>query len=275
MTKYDHTDFMPKDDSFNDAKEESSVVPEEVSEEQQIVEDDSEVVEEVATDISDPECGVVEGKVSTYTWARYISTFFLPILIPTYCMAIAMWITPLAVISENTRLGATIMVLVITALAPMTYLIAMVRLGRLRAPGSQPRIHRVVPAFVNFVCLLAAAFYLYKSMAPEWLFMMPAAGAVAVLAFFVVGFWVNLSSHTTAMGALTAFVFYLGRNNLTDLPITPWVLVIILLSGLVGSARVALGRHNPLQVGLGYTLGFAAAYLTLSLHVFNAQALPS
>lgn len=275
MTKYDHSEFMPKADKPEEAAGEA--VTGAADEQEQIAvsetetEQKSDETDAVANaNISDPERGVVVGAGLSLAWARYISAFFSPLLIPTYCMAIAMWITPLSAINENTRLGATLMILVLTAVAPLTYILAMARLGRIHSVDMRERSQRIGPCLVNIVCLLAAAFYLYKSMAPEWLFMMMVAGAVNALVFFGINFFTLLSGHTTAMGALTAYVCYIGKCGLLDMPVTIWVIVIVLLSGLVGSARMALQRHKALDVGLGYVVGFLVTYLVMNIHFVNA-----
>lgn len=43
--------------------------------------------------------------------ARYVSAVFSPLLIPTYAVAMAMWITPLNTTPENVRFMACVLVL--------------------------------------------------------------------------------------------------------------------------------------------------------------------
>ena len=63
--------------------------------------------------------------------AQIISDTFMPLLIPVYCMAIAMWITPLQVLPERTRIGATLGVAIITTAIPMALLLLLMRAGRI------------------------------------------------------------------------------------------------------------------------------------------------
>ena len=51
--------------------------------------------------------------------AQIVSDVFSPLLAPTYCMAMAMWITPLQILPESTRMGATLGVAIITGAIPL------------------------------------------------------------------------------------------------------------------------------------------------------------
>ena len=54
--------------------------------------------------------------------ARYVSAVFSPLLIPTYAVAMAMWITPLQALPERNRMIATLGVFVITGIIPSAFL---------------------------------------------------------------------------------------------------------------------------------------------------------
>ena len=60
----------------------------------------------------------------------------------------------------------------------------------------------------------------------------------------------------TAIGALCGFVFILGMKYLGD--VINLLPLLILVSGLVASARLYLKQHTPAQVYVGYIYGAAA-----------------
>lgn len=258
MPEYNHSDFMPKEDTTTQNHDPVTPTP-----------DKTEHKESVAN----PEVGVVTDNADNCAWARYVSAIFSPVIIPTYTIALALWITPLSHISENTRLMAALMVLVITALLPTAYIASMVRIGRRKSMDNATRTNRIVPCITFVICQLVAAYYLYYIYAPDWLVMILVAGAGSTLTFFVFNFFSYLSGHLCAMGGMTAVVFYLGRNELLDMAPTPWLIGVILLSGLIGSARIALDRHRFSEVSLGYIVGAVVTYIILNIHFFSTKVL--
>lgn len=62
--------------------------------------------------------------------------------------------------------------------------------------------------------------------------------------------------HMTAIGALCGFVFILGMKYLGD--VINLLPLLILVSGLVASARLYLKQHTPAQVYVGYIYGAVA-----------------
>ena len=74
--------------------------------------------------------------------------------------------------------------------------------------------------------------------------------------FSVITFRWKISMHMTAIGALCGFVFILGMKYLGD--VINLLPLLILVSGLVASARMNLKQHTPAQVYVGYIYGAAA-----------------
>lgn len=278
--KYNPEDYMPKTESEQNRAFETSTEILEVStsapsENSRTTDAEQSSTSPVRTPRTDPEIdGSDIDTEAPGTWARMVSAFFSPLLIPTYCVALAMWLTPLSHLSENTRLLATIVVLAITALIPTACMAALIRTGH--RPGFEyaNRSSRLIPALMFAICQVAGAFYLYYSYAPEWLVMIPVAGACTTIAFVAANFFVYLSGHTMAMASLCAVLIYLGRTGLSEVPLTFWLIVVVLLSGLVGGARLELKRHSPREIIIGYILGFVVTYAALCVHILDPRTKP-
>ncbi len=79
-----------------------------------------------------------------------------------------------------------------------------------------------------------------------------------IIALLLVSFKWKISIHMAAIGAVTATFFALsfrwGVNPMSA------IVVLILVSGLTGSARLVLNKNNMLQLAAGYILGFAILY---------------
>lgn len=203
--------------------------------------------------------------------SRFISAFFSPILIPTYSIVLALWITPLREINENVRMASALTVLLLTALAPTLYIASMTRLGHRESLDNTDRLGRVLPTVIFMICQLGAAFYLYKVYAPAWLVMILVTGGALALVFLIANCFMHISGHMTAMGGLCALLFYLAMNQIADISLIPWIAGMVALSGLVGTARLQLARHSVAEIGVGFFLGAITMYAMMNVHLFDQR----
>lgn len=199
-------------------------------------------------------------------WAQIVSDVCSPLLLPTYAMALAMWITPLRVLPESNRLVATAMVAVLTALVPCLAIMILFRLGKVSDRALSNRRQRILPFSFVIVCYGCAAWMLHGIGAPMWLSMFFAGGAAACLVDMIITLWWKISAHATAAGGMTGMVTWFAVSGLADIGAMLWLSGVILLSGLIGSARIELGRHTFAQVAAGFFVGLAATFGLMCIH---------
>lgn len=123
------------------------------------------------------------------------------------------------------------------------------------------RKDRLVPfAFAMF--LYFTNYYLMKDVPlPQVLYSIFLGSSIAVTLAFFITFYTKISIHMIGMGGLTAAIY--GVAQVYDLPIVGLVMLGILTSGLVGSARYILESHSLRQIYLGWIIGFLTVYLPL------------
>lgn len=73
--------------------------------------------------------------------------------------------------------------------------------------------------------------------------------------FALITMWWKISMHMTGIGGLCGFLFLLGAHY--SIPLQGEMMMALLGAGLLGFARLALKRHTPMQVLMGFLLGFA------------------
>lgn len=90
------------------------------------------------------------------------------------------------------------------------------------------------------------------------------ASVLVIIAMLFISYKWKISNHMAAIGGLGGTIFALSfRSGLN--PVYP-ILIVILLSGLVGSARLFLEKHNIWQIIAGYVLGFTILYSAVYLN---------
>lgn len=126
---------------------------------------------------------------------------------------------------------------------------------------SDPK-QRMIPYTVIMLLLSYTAYQLYKndfSGIPVHFLI----GTIICLAInIIVNIKWTISSHAIGCGGLIALYFYLTLNNQLN-NFTPFLISILIVSGLTGWARLKLNAHTPAQLYVGYITGFVTTLMIL------------
>lgn len=198
--------------------------------------------------------------------ADYISAIFSPLLLPTYCMAVAMWITPLSASPERARFWSSMMILLITGAIPMAMILGLIKSGHVHNLDITRRRERVIPFIATGLCYVAAAIYVHRLNAPSWLSMMFVGGCATALLFAIISTFWKISAHAGGMGTMTGMLVWLAVNHNAEISIMPWISAVILLTGFVGMARVLLGKHTVSQVVAGVICASILTYIAMGIN---------
>lgn len=199
------------------------------------------------------------------TTAKVLSAIFSPLMVPTYACAVALWITPLVLTSEKTRLLICLAIFLITTTLPLASIILMMRAGKIKDSAISDRKERTVPFLISLACYLAAAWFMHAKHAPAWLWLFYAGAASLIVVAMLINIRWKISAHSMTMGGLTALFFFIALHDLSIVVIMPWLIGVILLSGAVGTSRLVLKRHTPAQVYAGFLIGLAVELFFLNL----------
>lgn len=184
-----------------------------------------------------------------------------PVLIPTYAVFIALWVTALAVLPVGLRLNVTLMTFLLTCVIPVVAIILLYKMKLISSPGLNNQKERYIPYVITAICYLGAAWYMFRIHAPSWLYMFMIGGAIAAAVSCVVNIWWKISAHLAAMGGLVALLFRILSDGIYICNMWVIISVAILLTGILGSARIQLKCHTFWQVIAGAANGFFWVYL--------------
>ena len=190
--------------------------------------------------------------------AKFVSIIFHPALLPT--LGFLLLFTSGFYDSMLTTDAKRFILLVIffsTATLPMlaVAILALNSKFDILMPNSRDRIIPLLFAsvfyYIGFILLGKIHFIpMFK------LFMI--ASVLLIVALLLISFKWNISIHMAATGALTATFFALSfRGGVNPMNV---IVIVVIVSGLVGTARLVLNKNNLLQVSAGYILGFIILY---------------
>lgn len=197
--------------------------------------------------------------------ALIISVIFQPLLMPTLVFGLILFGVPEAS-SVPTEFKLRIFYLIIIS----TLVIPMVTIIGLRLSGTVKSLHmaelkdRLIPFSVTSIYFLMTVYFMRQISELDpimWQSLAVIAGVIVFLTIVTI-FW-KMSAHMTGVGGLLALVVVFSMNFPNFAALYPLLLSII-LAGIVGSARLALNAHRPLEIYVGLSYGFVSCYLLFS-----------
>lgn len=193
--------------------------------------------------------------------STFLSWVLVPLLMPVYGIMLIFISSYLIYSPFQTKVALTLTVAIINVLIPMALFYLLKVFGVVHDIGLNNRKERLLPYVITILCLTATAVYLKLRMAPDWLVMFYGGGAVAGVINFIVNFRWKISAHTAGIGGLCAILAIIYLDELPTPLCMPMLLTSIVLAGMLGTARVWLGRHTLGQVLCGYLSGVAGVCL--------------
>lgn len=163
--------------------------------------------------------------------------------------------------SPHMRKWVLIIVAVNTVLVPLSLFPFYLSRGIIGSIRMETARERYIPLLLQMVMYLITYYLLSKIEAPALIRLFILCGAViSTLAAIISRYW-KISLHSMAMGALTAMVLSVSlRFNAEG---TALLLLMIFFSGITASSRLRLDEHQPLQVYVGYLMGFMATIFVI------------
>ena len=200
-------------------------------------------------------------------WPRFVtvvsnllSWVLVPLLMPVYGMMLAFGLSILDVAPMGMRVVFTLIVAGIDVVIPMLLIILLKKLGLIDDLGLNGRKERLIPYIITAVCFAGTAWFMMIKGAPMWLSMFFAGGALAGVINLVVNFWWKISAHAAGIAGVVALLIRIEKDGMPEPELMGWLVATIVLTGLLGSARVWLGRHTIWQVLAGYVVGFCCVF---------------
>ena len=215
-------------------------------------------------------------------FAHIFSTLGHPMLLLTYAMLLLMAINPFAFgvhdLGDKPALLLLLYVFTTSALIPGIGIAVMKPLGFIKNLESPDRMERIGPYIITGVFYM----WVYKNLGSGGqvppLYLICVLGAtIALFGAFLINIFTKISAHATGMGGLvgmvllTAWVWPESSLQFTlfgtgvQLSLIAATALIIIFAGFVGSARLTLKAHVPMDLWQGYAVGFGAVWVAWGL----------
>lgn len=226
--------------------------------------------------------------------AQVISFVFHPLLILTYMLVLLLLVNPYLFgvhsIGEQASKLLIIQVFLYTFFIPVVAVFMLRALGFVQSIELKDREERIGPYILTGIFYLWLFYNLYNSRDAtsgqlSFVLQIPTAYTSFVLgatlglfiAFFINNFS-KISAHAVGLGGLLGMVvitlMLFSYESFTvdstifgtlQVSMTTVLIIVIIIAGIVGSARLLLQAHEPMDLFGGYLVGFATQFIALRI----------
>lgn len=195
--------------------------------------------------------------------ARILSTVLHPLLMPLYGMLLVLFYSYMTFFPWKLKgfmLGITAL---FTLVVPMVSIWLLQIMKLIKSVSLNDRADRKLPYLISLVSYFLCGVLFFKINVPYWLLGFIGGGILSLIIASVITIWWKISAHMTGMAGLTGCALFLSQG----FGMLPFGLLIalILLTGMLGTSRILLGRHTFGQVLAGSANGFLCVYLAMLL----------
>lgn len=210
--------------------------------------------------------------------AQFLSVLFHPLVMVTYMLVLLLLINPYAFgvnqLGEQKSMVYLFGVFATTCLIPLFAIFMMRRLEMIGGNSENERMDRIGPFLIAGIFYIYQFYLFYQTSDVPLIFKSALFGAtIALFVAFIINLFSKISLHTVGMGALVGLVLVsILLFNYSSIRIGNWLFslylllfLVVLLAGIVGSARLILEDHLPNDLYGGYLVGFATQVIALQL----------
>lgn len=192
--------------------------------------------------------------------ANILSGIFHPFLITLYSfILIFVSGTYITYLPNSIKFIILIVVLFNTLLIPIISLFILKRLGLIKSFHLEKHRERIVPIIITSIPYFFTLYLMARLPVPQVLLKIIESGVLVLLVAALISYWWKISLHLMGVGGLSGFLLACAvQNYFSALPL---IMIAFVVAGLLASARLKNGDHEPAQVYAGYLVGLTIVFV--------------
>lgn len=198
------------------------------------------------------------------TAAKIISVLFHPLFIPVYGMLIILSAPTLyGFLPFSVKKILLTIIVINNVVVPLLFIPYFKYREIIKTWQMETREERVLPLVVTNFFYLVSVYIFWRFHLPLFIKSFVLAAAAISTIVTIVNFWWKISVHAVGAGAMLALVIVLAVTMHT--PLFIMMILSVLISGLILSARLWLNSHNPVEVWTGFFTGLVVSAAVMLL----------
>jgi hypothetical protein len=202
--------------------------------------------------------------------ASFISYLFHPLLFPTYGALFIIAANPhlFGVYPLKAQMLWVIITFVFTFLCPVIWLLMMKRLELISDFTMENSRDRIIP----YIAVATFYMWMFKLFKPTTEFtpysnqiisLMMLGASISIFIGFFINIFRKISVHSIGAGAFVGLT--LSMMRLSDFDLKFFFIFVLLIAGLVGTARLILSGSKQNEIWAGYITGFIGQFFSFTL----------
>lgn len=189
--------------------------------------------------------------------ARIMSMIFIPFYLPLVGLVALFLFSYMSLLPLAYKLPMLLTVYISTILMPSLLIHLYRRFQGWTSKELGRKERRIVPYLISILCYFGCFFLMEYRNTPRVISIILVAALVIQMVCALINVWWKISTHTAAIGGVAGgLVVYSIAFSFN--PIW-WLAFVILLAGMVGTARMILRQHTLAQVVAGFLVGVVCA----------------
>lgn len=189
--------------------------------------------------------------------ARIMSMIFTPFYLPLVGLMALFLFSYMSLLPLAYKLPMLLTVYISTILMPSLLIHLYRRFQGWTSKELGRKERRIVPYLISILCYFGCFFLMEYRNTPRVISIILVAALVIQMVCALINVWWKISTHTAGIGGLAGgLVVYSIAFSFN--PIW-WLAFVILLAGMVGTARMILRQHTLAQVVAGFLVGVVCA----------------
>ena len=191
--------------------------------------------------------------------AHVISTVFQPLLMPFYSIVLLFIYTHFGLVFIGQFFPIVLPALLFSFVIPAIAIFLLFKFRLISDLSLKRRGERFRPYLATLISNGFMIYYYYNMGMPRWVVMLTASAVAVMIAAIVITLWWKISAHMFGIGGVVG-----GAMSVSYFveQVNPYFMFmgLFIIAGLVGTSRLILRRHTPLQVYAGFLLGFIISF---------------
>lgn len=203
-----------------------------------------------------------------------ISIIMHPLLMPTLLLALLFYYVPVVTkpVSQEAARYILLAIFITTFVLPMISITALrlsslMVMDKFTALSMPERKDRLLPFFFTSIFYAITTYMFFsKFRVNQVLVIILAATTLIIILISLVTLFLKVSAHSASAGGLIGFLIGLGFKYPQGQILWP-VIIILLIGGLVMSARLYLNEHKPIDILVGSMIGLIVSASAILIFV--------
>lgn len=183
---------------------------------------------------------------------------------PFYAIVLLMNMNTYIAYSISPQLQRIILslVFVTTTVLPVITVLILLQKGMIRSMEMKSIAERRIPFITTAFFYLVCYYLLLRMPVPRMLSLMVLGATISIFIAWLLSFRWKVSIHMIGIGGIAGML--LGLSQILNAGLILTILGAIIVSGMLGSARLYLGAHSQAQIYTGFGIGLFTEWWIIS-----------